>query len=302
MSAARTRIGVPGWIPTLGLLLVFAGLGAHLSTRPVTAQAGGQGSRPLRLFVFDCGTNSQRDPTGNGLTKEQANLELRGLGAAVLVDHPAPCFLIVHPKGTLLFETGKNDATYNRYGGGPRGDYVTRSLKSQLAEIGYKPENITYLALSHNHSDHSGNSNDYAGSAWLVQKAERDAMFGGKPLSNSDEFSKLKDSKTVLIENKDHDVFGDGKVMLIFTAGHTPGHQILLINLASTGPILLTGDLYNDVAVRRFNAMDEADRKSGMAQAREKLEAVAARTGAEVWIQHDLSTFKQLKKSPLYYE
>jgi N-acyl homoserine lactone hydrolase len=302
MSASQTGSRAPGWISTLGLIVAVVGLAVDLSSRRVTAQASGQSGRPLRLFVFDCGTNSQRDPLGNGLTKEQANLELRGLGAAVLVDHPTPCYLIVHAKGTLLFETGKNDAVYNRYGGGPRGDYVTRSLKSQLAEIGYKAEDITYLAMSHNHSDHSGNSNDYASSTWLVQKAERDFMFGGKPLSNNDDFSRLKDSKTVIIENTDYDVFSDGKVMLIFTGGHTPGHQVLLIRLANTGPVLLTGDLYNDVAVRRFNAMNAADRKGGMAQAREILERVAARTGAEVWIQHDLSTFKELRKSPLYYE
>lgn len=49
-----------------------------------------------------------------------------------------------------------------------------QSLKSQLAEIGYKPTDITYLAMSHSHGDHSGNANDYATATWIVQKAERE--------------------------------------------------------------------------------------------------------------------------------
>ena len=72
-----------------------------------------------------------------------------------------------------------NDDVYNRTGGGgARHDIIGQSLKSQLAEIGYKPTDITYLAMSHNHGDHSGNANDYATATWIVQKAERGSMFG----------------------------------------------------------------------------------------------------------------------------
>ena len=132
-----------------------------------------------------------------------------------------PCFLIVHPRGTLLWETGLNDAVYDRpEGGGAKHDKIDKSLKSQLAAIGYQPKDITYLAISHLHGDHSGNANDYAGSTWIAQKAERDYMFGpGLPDKiHPNEYAALKNSKTKLITG-DYDVFGDGSVMFDLYAG-----------------------------------------------------------------------------------
>src|SRR5579863_1529576 len=116
----------------------------------------------LRMYVFDCATLKDRDPATYGLTREQV----------ASVDMSDPCFLIVHPKGTLLWETGLNDTVYNRpEGGGPKHDKIDKSLRSQLAAVGYQPKDITYLAISHLHGDHSGNANDYAGSTWIAQKA-----------------------------------------------------------------------------------------------------------------------------------
>jgi len=236
------------------------------------------------------------------------------------VDHPSPVVLVVHPKGTLLWESGKNDAEFNRPEGGVRGDRVTTSLKSQLAGIGYPPATITYLALSHNHSDHAGNSNDYASSTWLVQRAERDAMFGKTPLTNDKEFNALKNSKTVIIENADYDVFGDGTVILISTPGHTPGHQSLFVKLAKTGPVVLSGDVYNDQAARNLHLQLTGQKTTGapyskaeldtfqsktpqqITESRTKLEAFIKKTGAQLWIQHDLEGFKTRKLAPAYYE
>ena len=39
-----------------------------------------------------------------------------------------------------------------------------------------------------------------------------------------------------------YDVFGDGVIKIIFTPGHTPGHQSVLVNLPKTGHMLFTGD------------------------------------------------------------
>ena len=141
----------------LGLALVVAA--ALCATPP----------RSMRMYVFDCATLKDRDPANYGLTRQQVES----------VDMSDPCFLIVHPRGTLLWETGLNDAVYDRpEGGGAKHDKIDKSLKSQLAAVGYQPKDITYLAISHLHGDHSGNANDYAGSTWIAQKAERDYMFG----------------------------------------------------------------------------------------------------------------------------
>jgi N-acyl homoserine lactone hydrolase len=249
----------------------------------------------MRMYVFDCATLNDRDPAGYGLTREQV----------ASVDMSDPCFLIVHPKGLLLWETGLNDAVYDRpEGGGAKHDKIDKSLRSQLAAIGYGPANITYLAMSHWHGDHSGNANEYAGSTWIVQKAERDFMFGDKiaanPAAKPDEFKELRNVKTIIIDG-DYDVFGDASVMLISTPGHTPGHQCLLVRLPKTGPVLLSGDLYHFPGEREFHTVPRGN-NADIVASRAKIEALIKTIGAQLWIQHDIIGNRKLKKSPQYYE
>ncbi len=93
---------------------------------------------------------------------------------------------------------------------------ATKPLKTQLAAVGYKPSDITYLGLSHYHSDHTANANDFAGSTWLVHQEERDFMFNPPPqapVMSTASFSALKDAKTTIIKTDDYDVFGDKTVI-----------------------------------------------------------------------------------------
>ena len=85
---------------------------------------------------------------------------------------------------------------------------------TQLAEAGYSPADITHLALSHYHWDHTANANAFAGATWLVRQVERDAMFAEKPpgVTRPSTHAALRGSRTVLIESDDYDVFGDGRV------------------------------------------------------------------------------------------
>jgi N-acyl homoserine lactone hydrolase len=262
--------------------LILASAGAALS------QTG------MRMYVFDCATLKDRDPGAYGLKRDQV----------ASVDMSDPCFLIVHPKGKLLWDTGLNDAMYDRpEGGGVKHDKIDKSLRSQLAAIGYGPADITYLAMSHAHGDHSGNANDYAGSTWIVQKTERDFMFSDaatKTSAKPDQYSKLKDSKTIVIDG-DYDVFGDKSVTLISTPGHTPGHQCLLVRLPKTGPVLLSGDLYHFPGEREFHTFPTGSNADYVAS-RAKVEALLKSTGAQLWIQHDMISNHKLKKSPQYYE
>jgi glyoxylase-like metal-dependent hydrolase (beta-lactamase superfamily II) len=114
-----------------------------------------------------------------------------------------------------------------------------------MAEIGYAPGDITHLAFSHFHWDHVGNANLFAGATWLVPQSEREMMFAEPPSPRTEpaNFSALKTSRTVDVAANDHDVFGDGTVVIKATPGHSPGHQVLFVKLARTGPIVLSGDL-----------------------------------------------------------
>jgi len=89
----------------IGLLAFVAGLYA---ASPAAAQPRPPSPQSMRLYVFDCATLKDRDPGAYGLKREQVGS----------VDMSDPCFLIVHPRGTLLWETGLNDAVYNRPEGG----------------------------------------------------------------------------------------------------------------------------------------------------------------------------------------
>jgi glyoxylase-like metal-dependent hydrolase (beta-lactamase superfamily II) len=182
---------------------------------------------------------------------------------------------------------------------------ATKTLKSQLAALGYSTKDVTYIGLSHYHVDHIANANDFAGSTWLVQQPERDAMFSeqGPAITQRPRYIALKDSKTKILNGQDYDVFGDGTVVIKAAYGHTPGHQVVYLRLAKTGPILLAGDLYHYQEERNTDKTPtfDFDRDQSLAS-RAAMEAFVKKTGAQLWIEHDLAHFNQLKKAPGYYE
>ena len=263
--------------------------------------------RSLRLYVFDCGTLHVADVSRFNLKKEEV----------ASTDLSVACFLIVHPKGTLVWDTGAvADDTWQPTGkdvavhltlpsGESRDLIVRRTLKSQLAEIGYRPSDITYLALSHYHYDHTANANEFAGATWLVRQVERDAMFAdhSPATTNFATYSALRNSKTIILTTSDYDVFGDGAVMIKFAPGHTPGHQLLYVKLPKTGGVVLSGDLYHYPEERTLNRVPNFDFDPAQTrESRAALEVFLKQSGAQLWIQHDLFGNAKLKKSPSFYD
>ena len=182
---------------------------------------------------------------------------------------------------------------------------TAKSLKPQLAQIGYSPSSVTYLALSHYHYDHTANANDFARSTWLVRQSERDAMFAQQPpgTTQPSNYSALRSSKTMILNSDEKDVFGDGTVVIKSAPGHTPGHQVLYLKLARTGGVLLSGDLYHYPEERALNRVPTFEFDATQTRAtRVAIDAFLKKTGAQLWIQHDLSGNSKLKKSPDFYE
>lgn len=269
------------------------------------AAASQPGVPGVRLYVLDCGTLIYNNPETYNLTRQ----DVKNTNMSVV------CYLVAHPRGALLFDTGLPDSARGRpFNETPLSTQpnpsstaywmlVTRALKTQLAEIGFAPDKIDYLALSHFHGDHVGNANDYAGSVWLVQRTEYDAMFGPDvpPASINPNSRLLKNSKTRILEG-DHDVFGDGTVVLKYTPGHTPGHQSLFVKLARTGGIVLSGDLYHYPEERTLGRMPEREKTTQTPASRAALEAFMKEVKAELWIEHDINAYSRQKKSPEYYD
>jgi N-acyl homoserine lactone hydrolase len=271
---------------------------AAVTVSVLAQQHRAQPPRTLRLYVFDCGVIKGLDPALFNFKKEEV----------ATTDFAVPCYLVVHPKGTLMWDVGVIPDSAFKADGAPvtQGvSTVTKRLDKQLAEIGYAPSDITYLAHSHYHLDHIANSNEFASSTWLVRQVERDAMFAEKPpaLVDPSLYSALKTSKTVIISTDEYDVFGDGQVVIKYAPGHTPGHQVLILKLEETGTVMLAGDLYHYPEERKLNRVPtfEFDKEQSLAS-RAMIEAYVKKTGMQLWIEHDFAANAKLKKAPKYYD
>lgn len=282
-------------------VLIAALLSMAFGFSPAAAQ---QPVPSLRLYVLDCGRITP------------ANADAYGLDATKMatINMVTPCFLIVHPRGSLMWDTGEIPDSAFKGGVSPQklNTYtVDRPLLPQLAAIGYTPANITYMALSHYHGDHVANASLFANSTWIVQKGDRDRIFAPRPANppatgrvpDPEFFEGLANSKTVLLNGEDHDVFGDGTVVIKFSPGHTPGHQSLFLKLANTGNVLLSGDLYHypeEIALKKIPSFDTD--KEQTAKSREAIEEFVRQNRAQLWIQHDYTTGTQRKIAPAFYD
>jgi glyoxylase-like metal-dependent hydrolase (beta-lactamase superfamily II) len=268
----------------LGLLLAFAVPHAW--------------SNAPRLYVFDCGLIRHDDITNYGL--KNTDTDVRELFV--------PCYLIENGKQRLLWDGGLPLAYVGRTNFEVlEGAYVTYevSLIDQLAAMGLSPDDIDYIAFSHFHLDHVGAGNAFVNSHLLIQKTEHEAAFEhaeDNEIFDPTLYDKLADAETTLL-NGDHDVFGDGSVVIISAPGHTPGHQVLYLELANTGRIVLSGDLYHFEksrelgAVPEFNTDPEQTRQSFV-----RVDHLLNETGATLWIEHSKALADSLKKAPAFYD
>lgn len=241
-----------------------------------------------RLYVMDCGHTSATDQSRWS----------PGVNVGKPIEFSDGCYLIRHGTRWVLWDTGYPDAiadkpVTNAVGTATR----AKKLAAQLDEIGLRPADIPFVAVSHTHPDHVGNVDMFPTSTLLIQKAEVDWAFApGKP-------APFKKDRPIRELSGDLDVFGDGSVIIMSTPGHTPGHQSLLVHLARTGWIVLTGDAAhfkdnwdND----RVPSMNTSAEQTHASHAR--LAAVVADKKALLWINHDLPTFESVKHSPQFYE
>ena len=215
-------------------------------------------------------------------------------------------FVIEHPKGTLLWDTGLPEMLVGNepYTTPDGGFTISRkdSTLQQLKAIGLDSSDIEMIAFSHIHFDHTGGANHFSNAQWLLQKTEDNFINSDTIEGNSfyapESFSKLKDKK---ILEGDHDVFGDGTVVIKYYPGHTAGHQALYLNLPNEGPIMLSGDIYHfdknreNAIVPQFNHDIAESEKSIKA-----FEAFVKEKNARVYIQHDKGNFELMPKAPKY--
>ncbi|HKX39880.1 MAG TPA: N-acyl homoserine lactonase family protein [Burkholderiaceae bacterium] len=279
----------------LSLILLASSLLAGCAQSP-SPRAGSGGVE--RLYVLDCGEARIPDlsPWSPGVNVGTA---------ATFSDN---CYLIRHAQGWMLWDSGYPDALADKPEGlvGPRSTaFRKKTLVAQMAQIGVTPAQVTRVAFSHTHGDHVGNANLFSAATLYIQQAEYDAAFGPDPAKfgfQPANYDKLRNSTAVKL-NGDHDVFGDGSVVILATAGHTPGHQSLLVRLPHTGAVVLSGDAahFRENFERRRVPGFNFDRDASVA-AMDKLAAVVQKEKAQLWINHDSAQSATLRHAPEFYD
>ena len=165
---------------------------------------------------------------------------------------PVTSFLVSHPSGKLLFDTGVHCQArldpLTRLGAERMKRLAVKSkagddVVPQLATLGLKPDDIRFVANSHLHFDHCGGNEFFPRATFLVQRPELESArrpgfvpsYSPSPL----DFDHPLDYRMI---DGEHDVFGDGSVILFPTYGHTPGHQSLRVRAGKQAQIVCASD------------------------------------------------------------
>jgi len=276
----------------IGILLVLSAVAAsaiHAAENSVE-----------RMYVLECGDSRTND----------VSMWSPGVDIGKSRDFSDNCYLIRHGKDLMLWDTGMSDSIADKPEGVKAANglltlWVRRTLASQLGELGVAPTDITHIAISHFHSDHCGNANLFTAATLYIQDAEYEAAFGPEPSKFNfvpANYEKLRANPVVKL-NGDHDVFGDGSVVILSTPGHTPGHQSLLVRLAKQGTVVLSGDMVHfqeNWANRRVPARN-FDREQSL-RTMERIAALLVEKNARLLINHDKAQSDALPHAPRYLE
>ncbi len=252
----------------------------------------------IKLYTFDGGTvqvNQLRlfsqDSSYAGLSKDFADA----------------FYVIQHPKGNLMWDAGLPEGLVGMpepFTSADGAFTVSRkdSLVNQLKAIGMTVDDFDYIALSHTHFDHSGHANALKNATWLVPETEYDFITSEEmKKDNADLYNAIIDLTKIKKLKGDYDVFGDGTVVLKYAPGHTPGHQVLFLDLVNHGPMLLSGDLDHFSENREFRRIPifNYDVKQTNASM-DMFEAFAKEKDAKVYLQHSREDFNKMPKTPKF--
>ena len=224
------------------------------------------------------------------------------------------CWLIQRGNQWLLWDTGVPESALND----PKGwstlpklivYHLDKTLTDQLATIGLKTTDMTYVALSHTHGDHIGNVRLFPDSTVMIQRAEYEWISSPDgPNNNVNQLKALARKllgapKLLRLLDGDTDVFGDGSVTLVSTPGHTPGSQSLLVHLKNSGFIILSGDVVHlEENFEKDTVPSLNTDKAASIASMERIKRMIAAYKAKFFINHDKAETDELKLIPAFYD
>jgi N-acyl homoserine lactone hydrolase len=285
----------------------LAAAAAALLAGAASAQA-----QDTRMYVFSSG----------GLTIGKGILQNLAPNDPPIVI-PVGFYVIKHPKGNIVFDTGNNDKLIQDPNYWPAGLQGLKpamtpdvAIDVQLKKIGLTPDDIKYVVLSHMHLDHGGNVGKFPNSTIVVQKSEIQNAFWPEPGTGGPyvigDFAGLRapnsnypNAQKMIQLDGDLDVFGDGSVVVHRWVAHTPGSQMMTVKLKNTGLAILTGDnvyFRENVEKNLPPNIVLAYKPDGFYRAYEWIRMLMATQKADYFTAHDPDAYKALKKPPAYYD
>lgn len=249
------------------------------------------------LWRLDCGEYTNFDM--NGLSDDDRYKGQR----RNLADS---CYLIRHGSDYVLWDAGLPTGSTMKLPGGGAVLGPQRSIAAQMAQIGVRPDQVRYLALSHWHPDHIGQAAEFpkatlligaadwaqleAPPRWLNTSSLAPWITGGSPVQ-------LVSSDPMLSHDKD--LFGDGSLVMFSTPGHTPGHHSLLVRLKEKGVVMLSGDLFHQRESYDHDVVPgENQSRADTLASIDRFKRLAARYRATVIIPHETGDIDKLPAFP----
>jgi N-acyl homoserine lactone hydrolase len=294
------RTAILSILPASSLLLDVTLAATADSRLPDATRAG----FAERLYRLDCGHSLANDES----------VWTPGENVGRIIEFSSTCWLIKRGSKWLLWDTGVPESALND----PKGwstlpklivYHLDKTLTDQLAEIGLKTSDITYVALSRTHGDHTGNVLLFPDSTVLMQRAEYTWI--SSPDGPNDNVNQLKalarkllgTPKHIQLLDGDTDVFGDGSVTLVSTPGHTPGSQSLLVHLKISVFIILSGDVVHLEENFEKNTVPSLNTdKAASVASMDRIRRMMATYNAKLFINHDKAQTDTLKLLPAFYD
>jgi N-acyl homoserine lactone hydrolase len=257
-----------------------------------------------KLYRLDCGHSLANDES----------VWTPGENVGKSIEFSSTCWLIKRGSQWVLWDTGVPQSSLND----PKGwstlpklivYHLDKTITGQLAEIGLKISDITYVVLSHTHGDHIGNVGLFPSSTIVMQRAEYSWIHS--PDGTNDNVNQLKALARKLLGTPEHlqlidgdtDLFGDGSVTLVSTPGHTPGSQSLLVHLKNSSFIVLSGDVVHLEENFEKNIVPSLNTdKAASIASMDKVRRMMATYHAKLFINHDKAQADMLKLLPAFYD
>jgi Zn-dependent hydrolases, including glyoxylases len=229
---------------------------------------------------------------------------------------PIPFFLIEHPQGLVLFETGMHPLTATdpiAHCGEARVLDVDPQMRPdqavvpQLAKLGIAPSDIRYVVISALFSDHAGGMEFFPDATFVVQFRElQDAWWQDTRVTTTYNYNDIRNTRNFRFHqlyDEDLDLFGDGSIEILFTPAHARGEQSLVVRLPQTGTVVFPAGVIPQKKTLEMNVTTGTPRLDPtlIHRSMDRLKRIIRKENATVIFHHDPDTWPEVKLAPEFY-